>query len=615
MKFADYIDNGNVIVIAEIGINHEGLLDIAQELIAAAVKSGVDAIKFQYRNLENTYALKNEIGDEILSEEISRNYLSVNDIIELTNFAHECNVMVGISFFEVGDVIDFGKKIEIFDFFKIPSVEITNLTLINKLISFNRYVLISTGTADEATIRYSLSNLHGDNWIPLHCISNYPTASYNSKLGYIQHLRDTWKRPVGYSSHDSNWSVNCAAILLGAQVIERHITLNKESKGLDHSSSSTSDEFELIIDFIRNKDRFLTGSGDRVPNQGELLNLQNLGRSFYAAKDLPVGSRVQAKDFKYLSPKIGFGFELFASTESPVLIKDIKAGEVLAPFYLKNRKVLSDRAIDFANSMNVGLPIRLHDFIEIHNIFHLQNYEFHLSYGEIGKLKDVNEFNKTANYTIHLPDYCSANQLMDPFSLDVSQKEKSIDVMKKTLIFADKISAVIGKPVGVVGSFSVVNSTIEQFYLHYSNLLAKNTSHNVNLVMQWLPPIAWYFGGSVELKVLNKFSDVTHLLEHKINIVMDTSHLFMGKNYYGFDELGIVEKLKSQIGWFHISGASGIDGEGRGFSTLNQGERKLMSDILKSNKIKIIEVWQGHLDNYFGFQNAIETLDREFNVG
>ena len=116
----------------------------------------------------------------------------------------------------------------------------------------------------------------------------------------MAHLRNTWNRPVGYSSHDSNWSINCAAILLGAQVIERHITLNKKSKGLDHSSSSTPDEFELIIDFIRNKDRFLSGSGDRVPNQGELLNLQNLGRSFYATKDMPAGSEVLAKDFKYL---------------------------------------------------------------------------------------------------------------------------------------------------------------------------------------------------------------------------------------------------------------------------------------------------------------------------
>jgi hypothetical protein len=133
--------------------------------------------------------------------------------------------------------------------------------------------------------------------------------------------------------------------------------------------------------------------------------------------------------------------------------------------------------------------------------------------------------------------------------------------------------------------------------------------------MQWLPPIAWYFGGSVELKVVNKFLDIAYLLEHEINIVMDTSHLFMGKNYYGFNEFEIVERLKSQIRWFHISGAAGIDGEGRGFATLNQSERKLMSDILESDKIKIIEVWQGHLDNYYGFQNAIENLYKEFNNG
>ena len=228
----------------------------------------------------------------------------------------------------------------------------------------------------------------------------------------------------------------------------------------------------MITDFIRNKDRILSGFGDRVPNHGELLNLQNLGRSFYAAKDMPAGSPVLAKDYKYLSPRVGFGFELFTNIHSPVLVKAIKAGEVLTPFHIKNRELLSDRAIDFSNSMNVGLPVRLHDFTKLNNIFHLQNYEFHLSYGEISKLKGINNFSKKANYTIHLPDYCSANQLMDPFSADESQKEKSLEIVKETLRFADRISNFIGKRVGVVGSFSVVNSSIEQFYFHYANLLA-----------------------------------------------------------------------------------------------------------------------------------------------
>lgn len=613
MNFADCVDQGEVIVIAEIGINHQGSFEVAKELINAAVRSKVHAIKFQYRNLDNIYALKNEIGDEIISEEIYKNYLSVNDIVDLTIFAHEQHLMVGISFFGVRDVGDFGDLIKIFDFFKIPSAEITNLVLVNRLMSLNKYLLISTGTADEATIRYIFPKIEGNNWLPMHCISNYPTASYNSKIGYIQHLRDTWKKPVGYSSHDANWSINCAAVLLGAQVIERHITLNKKSAGLDHTSSSTPEEFELIVDFIRHKEIFLKGNGDRVPNQGELLNLQNLGRSFYATKNLSVGSKVLTDEFNYLSPKKGFGFELFMEFSDPVLVKDIKAGEVLTPFHLKNRGLLSDRSVDFANSKQIGLPIRLHDFIEINEFFHLQNYEFHLSYGEIDKLTEISNFNKNAKYTIHLPDYCSANHLIDPFSKNLNLKDKSLDIIKKTLKFADKISKITGTQVGVVGSFSIVNSNVENFYFQYAELLSQFNSDDVFLVMQWLPPIAWYFGGSIELNVLNKITDVNYLLDNNIQIVMDTSHLFMGKNYFGFNELEIVENLKPQIKWFHISGASGIDGEGRSFATLNNDERNLIGKILKSEKTKIIEVWQGHLNNFYGFQEAIETLDREFH--
>jgi N-acetylneuraminate synthase len=124
-------------IIAEIGINHDGLIQKAKKLIDESFHNCVDAIKFQYRNLNNTYSDNaNEIGDEILSKEINRNYLSPDELIDLSSYAKGLGLEVGISFFDVKDIEDFEEMIEIFDFFKIPSVELTNSHLIDALLTF-----------------------------------------------------------------------------------------------------------------------------------------------------------------------------------------------------------------------------------------------------------------------------------------------------------------------------------------------------------------------------------------------------------------------------------------------------------------------------------------------
>ena len=151
MSFKSLLATDHTIVIAEIGINHNGSVAVAKQLIEKAQIAGVDAVKFQFRNMENTYLTKNEIGDEILSAEINRTALTENQILDLTNFAKNLGLWVGISFFDARDVEKFGEKINCFDFFKVPSVELTNENLIDKLLSLDKYLLISTGASDELT--------------------------------------------------------------------------------------------------------------------------------------------------------------------------------------------------------------------------------------------------------------------------------------------------------------------------------------------------------------------------------------------------------------------------------------------------------------------------------
>ena len=277
-------------IIAELGINHDGSEDVARALIDAAAAAGVWGVKFQYRNLANTYADgARQIGDEILQKEIIRNFLAPGQIISLSRHAQSLGIKPGISFFTPEDIEDFGPEIELFEFFKVPSVEFTNTALIKRLESLDKTGVISTGAYTEAVIGEMLKKLDREYWIPLHCVSNYPVAITSPKLGYLKHLGRLWGAPVGYSSHDDHWETCLLAMQLGAYVIERHITLDKTAEGLDHSSSSTPDEFERLVLFSENLDMQLAGDGPRIPNQGELLNLQNLGRSYYASAEILEG--------------------------------------------------------------------------------------------------------------------------------------------------------------------------------------------------------------------------------------------------------------------------------------------------------------------------------------
>ena len=178
-------------LIAEIGINHDGEIKKAIELINHSHKSGANAIKFQYRNLKRCYSesVREEIGDQMIKSEIIRNFLNPEQIIQLLKFAKKLDLKVGISFFNHEDINDF-KNILDFDFFKVPSVELLNFKLINKLLLFNKEVLISTGCSTENEIIKCIEKIENyKNWKMLHCISNYPLNLHNSKLGFIKRLK------------------------------------------------------------------------------------------------------------------------------------------------------------------------------------------------------------------------------------------------------------------------------------------------------------------------------------------------------------------------------------------------------------------------------------------
>lgn len=596
-------------IIAEIGINHNGEKDIARQLIEAASKAGVQCIKFQYRNIDRTYLrYKNEIGDEILDTEIRRSYLSPGDLDELCAYGKSCGLEVGISFFIVEDINDFDGSLSNYDFFKVPSPELKNVELINSLLSLGRDVYISTGAHDERDIQETFNALTRDSWNPFHCISNYPTELFNSRLSYLKYLQKKWNRPVGYSSHESDWRACIAALALGARWIERHITLDKAMDGLDHSTSSTPDEFAELAIYAKYADAMLDGDSPRIANQGERMNLQNLGRSYHIIKPIQAGSVLLDDAISYRSPATGIGKNQIKQFLGKKLLRDGRVGQPLSESLFAITSNLTADQIEFLNVKKVSLPARFHDLPKLREAFPIQNFEMHLSYTELSSQIDESLFRADEHYSIHLPDYISSTELINPFSKNQSIKERSINIFESALALATHLFKLTGVRVPLVSSLSIVDDGIENFYKNCNALTKKYSDAGVELTYQTLPPFAWYFGGSVPLNAYCAPVDWAYIAEMEIPITLDLSHLIMGCNYYHADLKSAIEQLLPTTKHIHLSLADGVDGEGVGFSELSSQNKDLIQQILSLPQVKVIEVWQGHLNEFSGFRDSIMQL-------
>tara|TARA_B100000579_G_scaffold297673_1_gene247726 strand:+ start:26887 stop:28719 length:1833 start_codon:yes stop_codon:yes gene_type:complete len=601
---------GKTKIIAEIGINHEGSIDIARLLIESAYKAGCDAIKFQYRNLTRAYtsASAKEIGDGLLQSEINRCYLTPEEIIILANESkNEFHLKAGISFFTSEDILDFGDSISIFDFFKVPSVEFCNENLINKLYSYRKLVALSLGCLNESEISKRLPLLDKERTVLMHCVSNYPVEIYNSKLGYISHLKKIWPHQVGYSSHDLDWRVCIAALSIGVNWIERHITLDKKSWGLDHSTSSTPDEFKDLCFFSKEMDLAMTGNAPRSLNSGEMINLQNLGRSPYLVLNKNKGEKLCNTDIKWRSPQIGLSSSNFQQYFEKKLTRDVKKGDSLCSFHFENQHSKYSFDKKWLSERKISLPVRIHDSNEIFVETGVTYQELHLSFIEVlsSDLLIAENYSPDRKYSIHLPDYINSNTIIDPFSSDNSIKSLSIKIINNCIELSKLLYSITKNQVPIVGSFSKRHSSKLNDIKEVNDFCRSNSINKINILMpQWLPPIAWYFGGSVRLELFNSIEDLEIMKEVNCIYCLDISHAFMC-SFLEPKVLYLMCKSFDLAKHIHLAGASCIDGEGEPLSKLSKEQKEFFNQVIKLPYIKVIEVWQGHLNNYLGFKQSL----------
>jgi len=281
-------------IIAEAGVNHNGRLDLAKKLIDVAVEAGADVVKFQTFKTEEVISeiapmaeyQKKNVGKEKSQIEIVKEFeLSFEDFKELKNYCDNKGIMFLSTPFDIESarfLKDLGLEI-----FKIPSGEITNYLLLREIGSYRKKVILSTGMADLGEIEDAIdvlvdSGTTRENITLLHCTTEYPAPMEEVNLKAILTLKEAFKLPVGYSDHTPGIEVPIAAVALGAVVIEKHFTLDKNLPGPDHKASLEPHELKQMVSAIRNVEKAL-GNGIKKPSKSELKN-RDIARKSIVAK-------------------------------------------------------------------------------------------------------------------------------------------------------------------------------------------------------------------------------------------------------------------------------------------------------------------------------------------
>lgn len=287
-----------VFIIAEAGVNHNGSKELAFKLIDKAKEAGVDAIKFQTFKAEKVvskyadkaaYQKASTGNGETQLEMVKKLELSFSDFIELKNHSNEVGILFLSTPFD-DDSIDFLSNLGM-EIFKIPSGEITNLPYLMKVAKLGKPVIISTGMSSLAEIEYALNVLrdNGCNDIKvLHCNTEYPTPMEDVNLSAMKTIETAFKVEVGYSDHTDGIEIPIAAVAMGATIIEKHFTLDKNMEGPDHKASLEPSDLKAMVNAIRNVEIAL-GNGIKSPSKSEMKNKKVARKSIVAAREIKEG--------------------------------------------------------------------------------------------------------------------------------------------------------------------------------------------------------------------------------------------------------------------------------------------------------------------------------------
>ncbi len=331
----------SVFIIAEAGVNHNGSIDLAKQLIDVAVEAGVDAVKFQTFKTENLvskdaekadYQKENmQNSDDSQFNMLKKLELDINTHNELISYCNSKNIMFLSTPFDP-DSIDMLNDLKL-PIFKIPSGEITNLPYLRHIGSLNKEVILSTGMADIGEIEDALdviisAGTKKENITVLHANTMYPTPMEDVNLKAMVTIGNTFDIAYGYSDHTLGIEVDIAAVAMGATVIEKHFTLDKTMEGPDHKASLEPDELKAMVKGIRNIELAL-GSSIKKPSKSETPNIPIARKSIVANQSIKKGDMLSEDNLVIKRPANGMNPMRWDEIVGTVATKNYEVDELI----------------------------------------------------------------------------------------------------------------------------------------------------------------------------------------------------------------------------------------------------------------------------------------------
>ncbi len=609
--------NKPVFIIAEIGINHNGRIEEAKWLIDQAAEAKADAVKFQKRDLKSLY--KKEVLENTIKFEQSFQYMiSVFRETELTEEAHkelkkyaESKGLIYLCTPWDKKSVDFLETLNV-PAYKVASADLTNLELLDYLAKTKKPLIISSGMSEKEEIAKTVEFLKTKSvpFILLHCNASYPAPYQHLNLNFIEELKN-FGVPVGYSGHERGIYPAIASVVLGAKIIEKHLTRDRKQKGPDHLASLEPEEFQELVKAIRIVETSL-GKKEKYFTRPEVLNREVLGKSLVATRHIKKGEVIKKEDITTKSPAKGLSPQFFEKLAGKKAIRDIAQDN---DFLLEDIGKVKETFPRLVWTKPWGLKVRFQDLKEIQ---HLQPVcvEFHLSDEDMKFQEAPPQLSKT-QLMLHAPEYWYG-RMVDLAHENKEKRNEAIKIAQATIEMAKKLQKyfsqdkkpfIIMHPGGYSEDEPIKNlDSLEQRVIDSLNKL---NLESVEFLIENMPPYPWFFGGQwfsnllIDADRLQKFHQQTGF-----NICLDLSHAKLYCNAYQKDFWQYLQTTLPFAKHLHLADAKGVDGEGL---QIEEGEidwKKAVLLIKKFNPSFVPEIWRGHLNNFEGFLLALARLHK-----